>query len=318
MKKTFKRSLWTKSAQLTTLRLLVLQLENCSGLSQRDKMSFSCLESRGICSKLGTSWMTSQLFPLEYKHMLIITFYVSLPILSAHRYGTTGCPVKRDVIRLKDGLSLDLNPPVVSVCRVVPANSPHLPATAKQLQTSSAWTIKQLKEHMAELLASDTQASARIWLLEDSTESSQNTPSGMVTPDKLEHASLEPAGDDEIIRYSSITDEATLALEIANEDGTWLVNNHSTQPEQPAAAPAKKSIFGGVSFIDGLASKTQAKRAALTTTSLNGHDKQPVASTSNLSAQPMRMTRSQTSSSGSKKGLVGLTNLGNTCFVGQS
>lgn len=225
-------------------------------------------------------------------------------------------PVQRDVIKLKDGILLDLAPPLVTICSVVPANSAQLPTPAKQLQTSSAWTIKHLKERVAEALGCDAQAVSRIWLLEDSTDSSQTILNATVTPDKLENASLEPAGDDEVIRYSSISEDATLALEVANEDGTWIVSNHSTETSKAPAQTKKSSFFSGPSFLDNITHKTQAKRAALTTNSLNHRDNQPVASTSNLSAQPMRMTRSQTGSSGSKKGLVGLTNLGNTCFVG--
>lgn len=207
----------------------------------------------------------------------------------------------------------------MTICTVVPSNSAQLPTPAKQLQTSSAWTINHLKEQIAEALGLDPQAVSRIWLLEEPTDGSQTIVNATITPEKLEHASLEPAGDDEVVRFSSITDEATLALEVANEEGSWLVQNHASSStndsDKEAAKPKKTSFFGGPSFLDHITHKTQAKRAALTTTSLNHHDNQPVASTSNLFAQPMRMTRSQTGNSGSKKGLVGLTNLGNTCFV---
>lgn len=228
------------------------------------------------------------------------------------RYGTTGCPIKRDVIRLKDGLTLDLAPPLVTACKVVPPNSANIPSPPKQIQTSSAWTIKRLKEKMAEALDCDKQATSRIWLIDSDTV--KTAISSTITPEVLAHAWLEPAADEEVLRYSSLTGEATLAIEVANEDGSWLVKNAATEPAETLTVK-RKPFFGGKGFYDEMTAKAQQKRAALTTDNMNNQDDQPVASTSSLAAPSLRVTRSQTGSSGSKKGLVGLTNLGNTCFV---
>lgn len=165
---------------------------------------------------------------------------------------------------------------------------------------------------MAEALDCDAQATSRIWLID--SETVRTALSSTITPELLAHASLEPAGDDEIIRYSSLTGDDTLALELATEDGSWLVKNAATEPEETLPVK-KKPVFGGKGFYDEITAKTQQKRAALTTVNMNNQDEQPVASTSSLAAPPLRVTRSQTGSSGSKRGLVGLTNLGNTCFV---
>lgn len=201
----------------------------------------------------------------------------------------------------------------MAICKVIPANSASVPSQPKHIQTSSAWTIKTLKEKMAEALSCDTQATSRIWELDSAT--CETGISLTVMPESLKHAWLEPAGDDEVVRFASFGDEATLALECANPDGSWVYKNNSTETPPEPVQPKKKSIFGGTSFIDHIAAKAQPKRAALTTMNMNNQDEQPVASTSSLGAPPMRMTRSQTGSSGSRKGLVGLQNLGNTCFV---
>lgn len=280
-------------------------------------MSSLFLASRGTCSKHGKFWMTEPgTFFLNAYIFLVLNTKSPYFFPMACRYGTTGRPVQRDVIRLKDGLSLDLAPPYVTICKVVPSNSAQVPSQPKYIQTSSAWTIKHLKEQMASVLGCDAQATSRIWLIDEASKPQIAT--GLsITPEGLKHAWLEPAGDDEVLRYSSINHDVTLALELANEDGSWLVNNTASDTTEPAH-PKKHTLFGGKSFLDTIVAKTQHKRAPLTTTNMNSQDHEPVASTSNLGAPPMRMTRSQTGSSGSKKGLVGLTNLGNTCFVSAS
>jgi hypothetical protein len=169
---------------------------------------------------------------------------------------------------------------------------------------------------MAEALDLDPSASSRLWLLEEENNT-QTAALLSLTPEKLEHASLDPAADDEIIRYSSITEDAALAIEQANEDGSWLINNATTQGTSSSlstAAAITQPVFGGPAYTDTI-SKTQPKRAALSNTPPSSQTSEAVASSSTLAAPSMRFTRSQTGSSGTKKGLVGLTNLGNTCFV---
>lgn len=237
------------------------------------------------------------------------------------RYGTTGTPVSANVIQARDGLLLDLRPPVFTIIKVVPSNSPDMVGVPKTLQTSSSWTIKMLKQIIAQLLGIDTAHPSRLWVVEG--EYSIST----IKPEGLAHASLEPAGDEDIIRDSSITEDSVIAFEQPNEDGSWLVDaspaNDDAKATTAASAPtqsnqaATATPFGGPSFLDGI-TKSQPKRAVLTTVGgTSSSADQPVASTSNLGAgaATMRQTRSQTGASSGKKGLVGLTNLGNTCFV---
>lgn len=201
---------------------------------------------------------------------------------------------------MSDGPIVDLDPPEFVLHKVVPANSTNQPSAPVKLQTSSGWTMLQTKKEIAKALGMDTTVPSRLWLVSDQyTE-------GTISADKLASEELDTTEDDQILRTSTLRGGNHLALEQANEDGAWLAAAPATAA--PTAGAAPKPIFGGASFIDNM----QAQ-----------HDEKKRANITNLGPIPpkaqggteMRVTRSQTGSSGGKRGLVGLTNLGNTCFV---
>ena len=211
-----------------------------------------------------------------------------------------------------DGPSLELFPPTYFVSKVVPANSPLLPRAAARVTTSAGSTIGELKKRLEQAVGLDAPgAVSRIWHISPSHEAWD------ITTDKLADAEIETAEEDALIASSTLRDGDHIALEQANENGVWLVGPKlaaqtdaglRTPPDSPATKPA--ALFSGPSFIEQKQAQhnvLQPKRAVLT------NQGSTVASTSAGTAD-MRITRSQAGSSG-KRGLVGLQNMGNTCFM---
>ena len=213
------------------------------------------------------------------------------------RYGTLGKAVSREVIQLSDGPIVDLDPPEFILHKVVPANSMNQPSAPVTLQTSSGWTMLQTKKEIAKALEIDPAVPSRLWLVSDQYSE------GTIAADKLASEELDTTEDSQTLRTSTLRGGNHLALEQANENGAWLA---AAAPTAASAPP--KPIFGGASFIDNMqAQHDEKKRANITNLG-------PIPSRAQGGTE-MRVTRSQTGSSSGKRGLVGLTNLGNTCFV---
>lgn len=218
------------------------------------------------------------------------------------RYGTSGKAVQREVIQLADGPLIDLDPPEFVLHKVVPANSTNQPSAPVKLQTSSGWTMLQTKKEIAKALGLDPSVSSRLWLVSDQYSE------GAIAADKLASEELDTTEDGQTLRTSTLQEGNHLALEQANEDGAWLAAIGLTAPAAPVTP---RPIFGGKGFVDNMQAQhddaNAKKRAALSTTAFAPSKPQ--------GGTDMRVTRSQTGNSGGKRGLVGLANLGNTCFV---
>ena len=208
--------------------------------------------------------------------------------------------MKREVVLAKDGPILDLYPPTLIISKVVPANSPRVPAPPKSVDTSSGWTVAHLKSVIAKALDLDPHTKSRLWHI------SEQYFDGTITSDKLSDAELESAEDEDILRTSSLTDSCHLAFEQSNSDGTWLVPPSTALLASNITQPAPQAVFGGPSFFDDM----QKRHTPLLTQAAPSTQQL----TSSASSNNIRITRNHIGSN-SKKGLVGLTNLGNTCFM---
>ena len=226
----------------------------------------------------------------------------SVLLTMKHRYGRTGVPVEREVYKGRDGAALDLFPPEVTVARVVPSSSPQQPSQPVTIQAGSGWTVSQLKTRIAQAMNINTSSPSRLWHLSD--EYSEGT----VKPDGLSITQLETAADSDILRQTTIGAAAHLAFEQANEDGSWLVTTPEANAPPSAATPA--TMFGGPGFYDKMQqnnNEVAKRRAELSSV--------PLASTSSRDSNTSTSTRQARDR---RRGLVGLQNLGNTCFVSLS
>lgn len=222
------------------------------------------------------------------------------------RYGRTGVPVEREVYTTKEGPSLDLDPPEVTVSRVIHSSSPQQPSDAITIQAASSWTIANLKLRIAQAMNLDIESASRLWHI------AEEYTAGTITPDHLSQAELESAGDGDILRLSTIRNHSHLAFEQANADGTWLtdvnVNGSGVHTAVPAST-SSKALFAGPGFYDkmqGTHDQIVKKRAELTSASVAMSSN---ASRNSATSNTARQARDK------RRGLVGLQNLGNTCFV---
>lgn len=217
------------------------------------------------------------------------------------RYGTTGKAVAREVYEANDGPTLDLNPPALKFSLVVSPNAEDAPSTVKTIQASSGWTVGHLKAMVSEAFGGDAARKSRIWHLPDSVQTN-----GTVTPSQLSEADLSSAQDTDFVKTAFSNDSEHLAFEQVDALGNWLVADRSEQA--PATDTAIRG-FGGKSFID--AKEEQYKRD-----NPKQGPAQPVNKPNGITSGAMKATRSQNNArDNQRRGLVGLTNLGNTCFM---
>lgn len=226
------------------------------------------------------------------------------------RYGRTGVPIEREIFDSGDGLKLDLDPPELTVSRVVPTSSVSQPLQAITIQAGSGWRLSELKLRIAQAMNLDTSLASRLWHISD-----DNT-SGTITAEALVKAELEDLEDGATLQQSTLKNHACIAFEQKNADGSWLVptaegSSNGSASHVPVAQQLRDSarpLFGGPNLFESMQAKqgeVSRRRAELTSAPLSTSQSRD-SDTSGGAAQARDKRR----------GLVGLQNLGNTCFVG--
>ena len=189
------------------------------------------------------------------------------------------------------------------------------PVPAPTEQLSSGASVAQLKKLAASALS--LTRPVRLWRLNSAEPSSG--------PASLASTELSSAGGVELVSTEGdktlvdamLTDNMSrLVVEEQNADGTWVIPNPA-EVAAAAAAPAKKGLFAGGPF-------SHHNPNLLTARHKSGPGSAKASSSSSskmggglLSAAIGSITRSKSPRRDDKRqrGLTGLTNLGNTCFM---
>ncbi|ORY70656.1 hypothetical protein BCR35DRAFT_334236 [Leucosporidium creatinivorum] len=261
-------------------------------------------------------------------------------------YGCKQAPIERTVVGGQGQGQVEFYPPTFLVLQLLPSSSssesnvtipsfPHTPTTS----LSSGARIKDLKEFAADTY--QLQRPLRLWRLPQ-PEPTSSVPD-LEGPAYI-FAERIKAGGSELIEQNGVDDESTLidallvdpetrlAVEEQTASGTWVIDAEAiknlpalvpteTTSEPPAEGHGEKKK-GGL-FSGGFFDKMTHHKSANTlqpkyknkdgSTSTKGT---PIATPSNNSGLFGALTRSKgMGGSGRQRGLTGLQNLGNTCFM---
>ncbi|BGP01124.1 Ubiquitin carboxyl-terminal hydrolase [Rhodotorula toruloides ATCC 204091] len=261
-------------------------------------------------------------------------------------YGLVGTSFERDVVAPAGPGSetIEFYPPVFHLYLLVPTSSPPnasvtLPSlpTPPTVSYASSGVFSTLVEDAA--LAFELPRPVRLWRLPPiSDELSAHEGAAYVFTDKLRETGVElldpnQIDDDTTLQDALLTDDEThLAVEQQNEDGTWMVDAEALMtalaaaetdaPPSEAAPPlpeedksaTKKSGIG--IFSGGWSSGLHKPKTPGLGAGKEKEKEKPKGGNGGgiLGAAMGALTRSKSTKQG-QRGLVGLQNLGNTCFM---
>ncbi|BGP25693.1 ubiquitin carboxyl-terminal hydrolase [Rhodotorula toruloides] len=261
-------------------------------------------------------------------------------------YGLVGTSFERDVVAPAGPGSetIEFYPPVFYLYLLVSTSSPpnasvSLPSLPNPPTVSyaSSGVFSTLVADAA--VAFELQRPVRLWRLPPvNDELSAHEGAAYVFTDKLRETGVElldanQIDDDTTLQDALLTDDEThLAVEQQNEDGTWMVDAEAVMtalaaaetdaPPSESAPPlpaddkvaAKKSGMG--LFSGGWSSGLHKPKTAGSSAGKQKEKDKPKSGNGGgiLGAAMGALTRSKSTKQG-QRGLVGLQNLGNTCFM---
>ncbi|KAK4705241.1 hypothetical protein P7C70_g972, partial [Phenoliferia sp. Uapishka_3] len=243
-------------------------------------------------------------------------------------YGTTGAVFERSVVGNFGSERVEFYPPTFSIFHLLPSETtssvsiPTEPQSPPRLSLSSGETVTELRTQASASLNLTRQT--RLWRLADSSVTDLDTPA-FVFADKVkeEGAELVDPTDSQATIDEALLNEphVRIAVEQMSALGNWIVDAEAiavakaaAPPPSPAAVP-KKSLFGGGFF------NTMEKTNSLTPKYKDKENGKAVAGSSGSGSNSLfgniagALTRSKSNTRGAQRGLTGLSNLGNTCFM---
>ncbi|SCV70333.1 BQ2448_1727 [Microbotryum intermedium] len=261
-------------------------------------------------------------------------------------YGRSSLPIKRQVVST-GGIGserVEFYPPTFAPVKVLPSESLAtnvsipIAESTPTLSLSSGSTVRELKELCAIQYGLSSGRESRLWRLPTDEEVGLAAPlldgPGHIFAEKLSRVaqaghSVELIERGEVSGATSLndamlTDEMTrLAIEQQNEDGKWLVDETSILASSSASLQSsvddKKKPMFGTQFFDRFAVNQLVPRHK------NGVERAATSNHSNLASSGSgggllasfggALTRSKSNTRSGQRGLTGLTNLGNTCFM---
>ncbi|KAL8276325.1 hypothetical protein RQP46_011291 [Phenoliferia psychrophenolica] len=258
-------------------------------------------------------------------------------------YGVKGPTFERAVVGPIGQERVEFYPPTFVFSRLLPSSSstPHPiptdPTAAPRISASTGSTVVALRELAVAAFSLPSNRQARLWRLPSPA------PSTVITgfePDlpfvfddalKSDDAQLIAPDDSQATLSEALLDEPLvyLALEQVDALGNWVVDAEALAaaktlastppPTAPPAVEPKKGLFAGGTF-----SMFESKGNALVPryAGKNGKEKAatPIAVPNNgqnsiLAGITGVLTRGKSGPKGGQRGLTGLGNLGNTCFM---